>query len=240
MPRTFKEGERKRDVNKECQCMDCGVLFLAARSDAKRCATCYEKRDRSHRQRPRPERILGLRAFVCADCHAIFYAGKVTQRCDECQRLRRNALMAEGERRKRKPCVDCGVLVYRNTALRCHSCEGKRRSQQGLQRGPNNNSWKGGRIRHQGYIHIRNPDPYTRPRYIGEHILVWAAANGPVPPKWDVHHFNGVKDDNRLENLFAMSKSQHHSNHHAHYEQRIFVLEARIRELEGTLQAEPA
>lgn len=222
-------GNGVRESNKQCTCTDCGTVFFAKRSDAKRCVACNAKRDRAHRQRSRPQRNLGARAFMCINCGASFSALRILQRCEDCQRVHSNHLASTRELEKRKPCIDCGELVYRRTALRCHTCEGKRRATEGIQRGENNSNWKGGRTLHHGYVRVRNSDPKGKPRYIGEHILVWEAAHGPVPKNWDVHHLNGVKDDNRLENLFAMSKSQHHSNHHNHYEERIRILEARIR-----------
>lgn len=46
-----------------------------------------------------------------------------------------------------------------------------------------------------------------------EHRMVWEAANGPIPPKHVIHHKNGDKLDNRLENLELMTRSQHRKHH---------------------------
>lgn len=77
----------------------------------------------------------------------------------------------------------------------------------------NSPCWKGGRIRtYNGYIRIKNR---THPRadhqgYVLEHILVWEKANGmPVPRGFEVHHKNGIKDDNRPANLVALSRGKH-------------------------------
>lgn len=68
-----------------------------------------------------------------------------------------------------------------------------------------NNNWKGGRTRHHaGYLMIKMPD-HPRARTVGyvfEHILVMEDLLGRyLLPDESVHHRNGVKDDNRPENL---------------------------------------
>ena len=39
------------------------------------------------------------------------------------------------------------------------------------------------------------------------HRLVWIAANGDIPENIETNHKNGIKDDNRLENLELVNKS---------------------------------
>ena len=67
--------------------------------------------------------------------------------------------------------------------------------------------------------------------YSSEHKLVWESANGPIPHGWVIHHLNGVKTDNRLENLAAMPRNEHHTHPRealVPYEMRILALEQEL------------
>jgi len=76
-------------------------------------------------------------------------------------------------------------------------------------------NWKGGRIFNtQGYVLIMNPrHPFaTRDGYVRLHRFVWETHNKAcLLPCGAVHHINGIKKDNRIENLQAMMKYQHDS-----------------------------
>lgn len=67
-----------------------------------------------------------------------------------------------------------------------------------------------------GYILVYYP---THPKsnnigYVREHILVVEESIGkPLKDNEVVHHINGIKDDNRIENLQVMTKSEHMSYH---------------------------
>jgi hypothetical protein len=54
---------------------------------------------------------------------------------------------------------------------------------------------------------------YFQRRGVRLHILVWVAANGPVPDGWHVHHLNHNRADNRLVNLQARPAFTHRSYH---------------------------
>lgn len=46
------------------------------------------------------------------------------------------------------------------------------------------------------------------------HRYVWMQVNGEIPEGYVVHHKNGIKDDNRIENLVLMSNKDHSVFHH--------------------------
>ena len=116
-------------------------------------------------------------------------------------------------------CSDCGFerLVEKRkgmvgTIRRCHSCTMK--SMTGSKAG----AWKGGRIKHtEGYIEIRlTIDDFffsmtDSKGYISEHRLVMAKYLKRCLLPWEiVHHKNGIRDDNRLENLELLPGRKYH------------------------------
>lgn len=72
------------------------------------------------------------------------------------------------------------------------------------------NNWKGGKTRtKKGYIQVLVPEHPRGTRYVFEHILVMEEYLGRyLLPGETVHHRNGVRDDNRIENLELWSTSQ--------------------------------
>jgi hypothetical protein len=84
------------------------------------------------------------------------------------------------------------------------------------ERGPKNPAWKGGRKNHCGYIVCLRPEhPNANKRgYVGEHQLILEQKLGRyLRPNEVVHHINGDKGDNHLENLKLMFDRDHRSMH---------------------------
>ena len=64
--------------------------------------------------------------------------------------------------------------------------------------------WKGGRYtKREGYIYVYQPEhPFNIKKYVLEHRLVMEKHLGRYLKKGEtVHHKNGIRDDNRIENL---------------------------------------
>lgn len=116
---------------------------------------------------------------------------------------------SEGRRKKCHACRmgkvkcardGCSKTIYKASARvgsgYCKSCLNK------MEANPN---WRGGKITTQGYTQLRQPDG----SYVFEHRLVMAEKLGrPLLDNENVHHKNGIKTDNRIENLELWVTSQ--------------------------------
>lgn len=97
-------------------------------------------------------------------------------------------------------------------------------------KGAGNPHWKGGRkLDPRGYVEVlcREHPRARNGKYVYEHILVWERIHGTCLSRdFVIHHLNGVKGDNRPENLIALKVGTHHA---ALVTQ---ALQLRLRELE--------
>lgn len=118
-------------------------------------------------------------------------------------------------------CDHCGILYPKlpsrksktNRFFCCKKCAGHGLDSLREMRGATHWSWKGGRNKvKNGYIELFVPDhPACRGnRYVREHRLVMEKHLGRYLEPWEqVHHRNGIKDDNRIENLELISRKVH-------------------------------
>jgi hypothetical protein len=94
-------------------------------------------------------------------------------------------------------------------------------------------AWKEKINRGNGYIAVHDPNhPRSDCRgMVLEHIAVWEKFhNKRLPQGFVIHHLNGIKDDNRPNNLVAM-KAGEHVNQREPYKKRIRELELEIDRL---------
>ncbi len=101
---------------------------------------------------------------------------------------------------------------------RCNACSKKSNT---FPRGKQHKNWKGGRHIARGYPQvILSPNDFfvsmtDKRRYLPEHRLVMAKHLGRCLESYEiVHHKNGVKDDNRIENLELLWGVDEHIKKH--------------------------
>jgi hypothetical protein len=86
----------------------------------------------------------------------------------------------------------------------------------GVPSGEKSTSWKGGRIVRYGYVLVRDPShPHAMSHgYVREHIKIMVELIGrPLYRGENVHHINGDRADNRIENLQLISSAAHSALH---------------------------
>lgn len=76
-------------------------------------------------------------------------------------------------------------------------------------------SWHGGIIYKRGYVFIYNPKhPHNDHKYVKRSRLIMEEKLGRyLFTKEIVHHINGIKDDDRIENLIICTKGEHSTIH---------------------------
>ena len=176
-----------------------------------------------------------MAVYACQSCGVGYErTGNYQKWCPQCRVVQTKRRYEEFEQRQRHACPGCGKVIAR-TSVQCRICATKvgaaKRSRE------NSVNWKGGQSRSKGYVYILvAPEARKGHRYRAEHMLVWEQANGPIPKGYIIHHRNGKKDDNRLENLEALPRNEHNHRHDEH-DRRIVELEAEVARLREQLNA---
>lgn len=68
--------------------------------------------------------------------------------------------------------------------------------------GINHHRWNGGKIIKNGYVLVRNSCRGAKKKYVQEHRVVMESHLGrKLLPVETIHHKNGIRHDNRIENL---------------------------------------
>lgn len=205
----------------EKKCSICGSIRFYKSGDKKidRCSHCYRNFLKTRGTENHPNWIAENKKTRCLDC------GKKNGyklRCWDCF-LKWN----KGENHHNwagggKKCIVCGEKTKNQCKQikRCRKCYTK------WHRGSNHKDWKGGRLLlDTGYVRLMvNGKPFLEHRYIMEQHIGRKLDEAEV-----IHHLNGIRDDNRIENLEI-------TNSHDHEKWTLSKLQAkRIRELEGII-----
>lgn len=159
------------------------------------------------------------------------------------------------DKRRRKSvwhaCIDCGkerwvqMVGGKPKSLRCLSCGNKLQKHY---KGKDSSVWKGGRHKtSDDYISIwvDSKDFFypmaNKGRYVLEHRLIMAKHLGRCLLRTEqVHHINGIRTDNRLENLEILNKGSHSLRtmfcNNCELKKEIRLLRWQIKELSRQLQ----
>lgn len=172
-------------------------------------------------------------SLQCQECKQGFEAKRSDAKwCPTCRVEVHRKYIREYEHGRRKDCCPKCSAPKGKRAHFCRACNNKQQPWRKV--GRDNANWKGGWTKANGYVYIRvspEPDGPSGP-YKAEHRLIWEKHHGPLPKGWVVHHLNGIRDDNRLENLAGMPRKRHNLKLVvAPYEQRIRELEAQLQGL---------
>lgn len=129
----------------------------------------------------------------------------ICRMCNERPNCRNYRLCSRCRHGPKVACPSCDGLktAAADRCQKCYAAEAK---------DVNHGAWKGGRTYDsQGYVKVYCPEhPYAmNGRYVKEHRLVMERHLGRfLFSNENVHHINGIKDDNRLENLELWVVSQ--------------------------------
>lgn len=123
---------------------------------------------------------------ICINCNRKFKPSSKHKACPAC--------------RSKARYNECSCNNKKHWKARvCKNCQGLEQS------GMNNPKWSGGKYEHSGYINVY----VGNGKYVREHRLIMEKHLGRKLLKDEnVHHINGIRNDNRIENLELWCKPQ--------------------------------
>lgn len=135
---------------------------------------------------------------TCIQCKREYNPSSRHKKCPKC-------------RKKFHKCLNCTKKIE-TMRKRCITCHNRYHAK----KGPKNPNFKGRLVNTRGYVKIWNPNHprvghiiKSGHKYVYEHILVMEEHLGRYLTNGEnVHHINGIKDDNRIENLELWTKPQ--------------------------------
>jgi hypothetical protein len=78
-------------------------------------------------------------------------------------------------------------------------------------RGPKPQRPDGQHVTRKGYLRGKDPADHTKLK-LG-HVRAWESVNGPVPDGYQIHHIDGDKTNNALDNLLLVDPVSHKRIH---------------------------
>ena len=165
------------------------------------------------------EIILNYKGLPCKKCGEIITVYSLSGLCRKCW-CASHPCISQPVKQIIKNCIRCGKKIVSNTNL-CDDC----RVIFAIERHSND-------LTHYHSLTVNG-------EHIAEHRYIWEKTHGKLSKDWIIHHLNGLKGDNRLENLIAMPRGDHDTETHRledALKARIRQLENQVKELETQLQ----
>lgn len=160
----------------------------------------------------------------CQTCQKVFNYRGTNILCRECWKLTdKKGINNPNYSGKGLKCIDCRVDLNTRTkgVKRCMSCHSK------WNVGSNNHSYKGFSMKsgyRVVYVSVDRPSVLEHRYNMEKHI------GRPLTKNEIVHHINGVRSDNRIENLMITDRQNHEHN------TVIKILQKRIQGLEALIK----